>query len=104
MQSFDSDGVQIAYIDVPAKEGAAGGGDPILLIHGFASTKEINWVGPSWLKTLTAVRLSLAVRLGIRTSEDAEELDELPETDPKAYVFRVYEWVAYLTENLLALA
>lgn len=59
---------------------------------------------PSWLKTLTAVRLSLAVRLGIRTSEDAEELDELPETDPKAYVFRVYEWVAYLTENLLALA
>ena len=57
-----------------------------------------------WLKTLTAVRLSLAVRLGINTSEDAEDLDQLPETDPKAYVYRVYEWVAYLTENLIGLA
>ena len=28
---------------------------------------------PSWLKTLTAVRLSLAMRLGIRTADDADE-------------------------------
>lgn len=59
---------------------------------------------PSWLKTFTAVRLSLAVRLGINTSEDADELDQLPDTDPKAYLYRVYEWIAYLTESLLALA
>ncbi|MFZ0531418.1 MAG: DUF2017 family protein [Propionicimonas sp.] len=58
----------------------------------------------NWLKTLTAVRLSLAVRLGINTSEDAGDLDQLPDDDPKAYMYRVYEWVAYLTENLLALA
>lgn len=45
MSRFSSDGVDIAYFD----EGA---GDPVLLIHGFASTKEINWVGPSWTKTL----------------------------------------------------
>ncbi|MFG1419479.1 alpha/beta hydrolase [Xanthobacter sp. V0B-10] len=46
MPHFDSAGIDIAYLD----EGA---GDPVLLIHGFASNKEINWVGPSWLKTLT---------------------------------------------------
>ncbi|HEV7440211.1 MAG TPA: alpha/beta hydrolase, partial [Methylobacterium sp.] len=32
MQTFDSDGVAIAFIDVPA---VGGSGDPILLIHGF---------------------------------------------------------------------
>jgi hypothetical protein len=56
-----------------------------------------------WLKTLTAVRLSLAVRLGINSPDDAEELDELPEDEPRSYVYRVYEWIAYLTENLLGL-
>ncbi|MFS8039144.1 alpha/beta fold hydrolase [Xanthobacter sp. AM11] len=45
MPHFDSAGVDIAYFD-------AGAGNPVLLIHGFASTKEINWVGPSWTKTL----------------------------------------------------
>ncbi len=57
----------------------------------------------AWLKTLTAVRLSLAVRLGIETSADADELDALPEDDPRSYIYRVYEWIAYLTENLLGL-
>ena len=46
MPHFTSDGIDIAYIE----EGA---GDPVLLIHGFGSTKEINWVGPSWMRTLT---------------------------------------------------
>ena len=34
MQSFTANGVRIAYIDVPPETGH---GDPILLIHGFAS-------------------------------------------------------------------
>lgn len=46
MPHFSSDGIDIAYLD-------EGLGDPVLLIHGFASNKEINWVGPSWFKTLT---------------------------------------------------
>ncbi|MFP3920990.1 MAG: alpha/beta fold hydrolase [Dichotomicrobium sp.] len=46
MQSFDSDGVRIAYRD-------EGDGEPVLLIHGFASNSSVNWVGPSWFKTLT---------------------------------------------------
>ena len=42
---------EIAYIDLPPEgEGPA---DPILLIHGFASTHGVNWVGPGWTKTLT---------------------------------------------------
>ncbi|MBI5027699.1 MAG: DUF2017 family protein, partial [Actinobacteria bacterium] len=57
----------------------------------------------AWLKTLTALRLSLAVRLGIETPADAEELDALDEDDPRSYIYRVYEWIAYLTENLLGL-
>jgi len=45
MNFFDSDGVQIAYRD-------EGDGEPVLLIHGFASNSEVNWVGTSWIKTL----------------------------------------------------
>ncbi|MBX9930722.1 MAG: alpha/beta fold hydrolase [Methylobacterium sp.] len=50
MQSFDSDGVSIAFVDVPA---TGGSGDPILLIHGFASNHAVNWVNTLWVKTLT---------------------------------------------------
>lgn len=57
----------------------------------------------TWLRTLTAVRLSLAVRLGIETADDAEELDQLPEDDPRSYLYRIYEWIAFLTESLLGL-
>src|SRR5690606_6220619 len=30
-----------------------GKGDPILLIHGFASSSLVNWVSPGWFRTLT---------------------------------------------------
>jgi pimeloyl-ACP methyl ester carboxylesterase len=50
MQRFDSDGVGIAFIDVPP---ASGSGDPVLLIHGFASNHAVNWVNTLWVKTLT---------------------------------------------------
>ncbi len=45
MQSFDSDGVRIAYRD-------EGEGEPILLIHGFASNVITNWVDPHWVRAL----------------------------------------------------
>jgi pimeloyl-ACP methyl ester carboxylesterase len=45
--TFSSDGVDIAYID----EGA---GDPVLLIHGFASNLCVNWVDTGWVSFLTA--------------------------------------------------
>jgi pimeloyl-ACP methyl ester carboxylesterase len=48
MQSFLSDGVEIAFLD----EGARGG-DPVLLIHGFASNARTNWGDTGWIKFLT---------------------------------------------------
>jgi len=50
MRFFNSNGVSIAYIDVTPDEGH---GDPILLIHGFASNHAVNWVNTLWVKTLT---------------------------------------------------
>src|SRR3954451_21280435 len=46
MQRFQNDQIEIAYLD-------EGEGDPIVLIHGFASTAAINWVHPGWVTTLT---------------------------------------------------
>lgn len=45
MPTFTHDGTTIAYLD----EGA---GDPVLLVHGFASNKEVNWVFPGWIAPL----------------------------------------------------
>lgn len=46
MPVFQSSGVEIAYLD-------QGEGEPIILVHGFASSKDVNWVGPGWVGTLT---------------------------------------------------
>ena len=46
MPTFDSDGIEIAYLD----EGA---GEPVLLIHGFASNSTVNWVDTGWVRELT---------------------------------------------------
>jgi len=45
MPTFTNADVEIAYLD-------EGEGDPIVLVHGFASTKEVNWVMPGWTSTL----------------------------------------------------
>lgn len=45
--SFTHDCLDLFYFD----EGSPSG-DPILLIHGFASSAMVNWVHPGWLKTL----------------------------------------------------
>ncbi|HVU41881.1 MAG TPA: alpha/beta hydrolase [Xanthobacteraceae bacterium] len=46
MPQFSHDGVEIAFFD-------QGEGEPIVLVHGFASTKEVNWNMPGWVSTLT---------------------------------------------------
>ena len=54
MLSFVHDGFEIAFIDRTPEIGAggSGAGEPVLLIHGFASTHHVNWVAPGWVKTL----------------------------------------------------
>lgn len=44
---FTHDGLELAFFD----EGDPSG-PPVLLIHGFASSANVNWVFPGWLKTL----------------------------------------------------
>lgn len=45
MPSFHNGAVEIAYLD-------EGVGDPIVLVHGFASSKNVNWVYPTWVSEL----------------------------------------------------
>lgn len=49
MQFFSSDGVSIAFIDSKPEDRH---GEPILLIHGFASNHAVNWVDTGWVKLL----------------------------------------------------
>ena len=45
MPSFHNGEVEIAYLD-------EGEGEPIVLVHGFASSKNVNWVYPTWVSEL----------------------------------------------------
>jgi pimeloyl-ACP methyl ester carboxylesterase len=72
MPSFTNGGVEISYLD----EGA---GEPIVLVHGFASTKEVNWVNPGWVTTLTRAGRRV-IALDIRGHGASSKL-----YDPAAY-------------------
>lgn len=52
MQSFSSDGVSIAYVDL-APTGEVPRHETVVLVHGFASNHAVNWVNTQWTKTLT---------------------------------------------------
>lgn len=78
MQSFSSDGVKIAFIDM-----APTNDEPkhrtIVLVHGFASSHMINWVNTQWTKTLTHAGYRV-VALDDRGHGQSEKL-----YDPAAY-------------------
>jgi len=48
MQVFAHDGFDLAFIDQQPSAEA----EPVLLIHGFASSYVVNWVSTGWVKTL----------------------------------------------------
>jgi pimeloyl-ACP methyl ester carboxylesterase len=52
MQSFSSDGVDLAYIDL-APTNDAPLNRAVVLVHGFASSHAVNWVNTQWTRTLT---------------------------------------------------
>jgi pimeloyl-ACP methyl ester carboxylesterase len=72
MAKFQNGDVEIAFRD-------EGEGEPIVLVHGFASTKEINWVNPGWVTTLTRAGRR-AIALDNRGHGESTKL-----YDPKAY-------------------
>jgi pimeloyl-ACP methyl ester carboxylesterase len=76
MDSFISDGVRIAYVDLPPPDGE---GEPILLIHGFASNHIVNWVAPLWTTTLNRAGFRV-VALDNRGHGESDKL-----YDPAAY-------------------
>jgi pimeloyl-ACP methyl ester carboxylesterase len=76
MLSFLSGAVRIAYVDHPAD---AGGGKPIVLVHGFASNHAVNWVNTQWVKVLTRAGYRV-IALDNRGHGQSEKL-----YDPEAY-------------------
>ena len=72
MPSFHNGAVEIAYLD-------EGEGDPILLVHGFASSKNVNWVYPGWVSELRKNGRRV-IALDNRGHGDSGKL-----YDPKAY-------------------
>jgi pimeloyl-ACP methyl ester carboxylesterase len=48
--SFHNGDIEISYFDRGQDQANA---EPIVLVHGFASNKETNWVNPGWVGTLT---------------------------------------------------
>lgn len=72
MPSFHNGDVEIAYLD-------EGEGDPIVLVHGFASSKTVNWVYPTWVSELRKHGYRV-IALDNRGHGDSEKL-----YDPERY-------------------
>jgi pimeloyl-ACP methyl ester carboxylesterase len=68
MPSFHNGAVEIAYLD-------EGEGDPIVLVHGFASSKGVNWVYPGWVSELKKSGRRV-VALDLRGHGDSSKLYE----------------------------
>jgi len=75
MKFFEHEGFDLTYID-------EGGGDPVLLIHGFASNVNVNWINPGWVKTLTEAgyrAIAFDHRGHGRSSSSYDEADYTPQ-------------------------
>ncbi len=75
MKTFVSQEARIAYLDV-------GEGEPVLLIHGFASNAKVNWVNTGWVQTLTRNGFR-AIAIDNRGHGESEKFYELDAYDPR---------------------
>jgi len=75
MDHFNSDGVQIAY-----HQSGPSQGEPVLLIHGFASNTRVNWVSTGWVKALeeAGYRVVAIDNRGHGESEKLYDLEAYP--------------------------
>jgi pimeloyl-ACP methyl ester carboxylesterase len=76
MQTFSSDGVRIAFID---ETPSGGGAEPVLLIHGFASSVRYNWRETGWVAFLVRSGFRV-IAMDNRGHGESEKL-----YDPKDY-------------------
>jgi pimeloyl-ACP methyl ester carboxylesterase len=79
MEEFLSEGVGISYLDFEPL--TTDRGEPIVLVHGFASTHAVNWLFTQWVKTLTEDGRRV-VLLDVRGHGRSAKL-----YDPEAYSF-----------------
>ncbi len=90
MPELDSDGVRLRYALAGPDDGP-----PIVLVHGYCSDYELNWVGTRWQETLTS-----AGRLVIGLDCRGHGRSEKPH-DPAAYARRTMAGdVARLLDHL----
>lgn len=54
----------------------------------------------AWMRCLTALRLTLAERLGV-TAEDEDYWEALDNNDERLPVYEIYGWLGYLLESLI---
>jgi hypothetical protein len=54
----------------------------------------------TWMRSFTDIRLALATRLGVEEGDEDDWL-ALPDEDPRAHVYDIYQWVGYLQETLV---
>jgi hypothetical protein len=55
---------------------------------------------PPWLGFLNDTRLTLGTRLEL-SEDNHDELADLPESDPRAGLFQVYDWLTFLQESIV---
>ena len=54
-----------------------------------------------WVRTVNALRLSLAVRLGITDDQAHQALGRLRVKDPRRTLVSLYDWLGFVLESLL---
>ncbi|MDR1265687.1 MAG: DUF2017 domain-containing protein [Propionibacteriaceae bacterium] len=55
----------------------------------------------AWLRTVNALRLALAARLGLNTARQVEAVERLPRSDPRHDPVLVFHWLGQLLETLV---